>query len=175
MRVVMKVVSLCLIIVFFVTSYGADSREQNSAVFKVVFDEARGKLIATIPNHQIDDQLKSSFSELRFRKLTRESRAEYIARYFRDTINMQYNAFPMALGTTKLSYRSNYTQVTMDLAYMPKSASQFFVEIRSFEEFDEQQNLFEIEVLGEQTQSILLSKENDFTGLLDITRSLTGS
>jgi len=168
----MKAVFLFLCLSCVLACFEVQSGEKNEAVFKVVFDEARGKLIATIPNHQIDEQLENSFSELRFRKITRERRADYIARYFRDTINMQYNAFPMALGTTHLTYRPNHVQITMDLAYMPKSASQFYVEIRSFEEFDDQQNLFEFEVVGEQSQSIMLSKRNNFTGLLDITRSI---
>lgn len=154
------------LLLLLICNFSVLAKDYNKVIFQAHFGEKTGMLRATVPSALIDPELTTKYSELDGQYLTSDQRKAYLVRYLRDTVKLQYSAFPMALGNARIVERHKYTEIMVNLSYLPKSASQLLVEITSFGDNPEHQNEFTLNKEGLIAQKLTLNKRNDFTGLL---------
>ena len=159
----LRVLALLLLMV---SSFGVVAKEYNKVIFHAQFGEKSGVLRATIPSALIDPELSKKYPELKSSYLTSDQRKAYLVRYLRDTVKLQYSAFPMALGDSRIVERHKYTEIIVKVAFLPRSASQLLVEITSFADNPDHTNVFTLNKEGLIEQKLELNSRNDFTGLL---------
>lgn len=160
-------VSIFLIISVFCSVEVEARGKYNKLYFSVSFDKKRGVLRATLPNELIKPVIQEQYEEMEDDTYYQQHITEYLGRYLRQTVQLQYSAFPMALGEANVIPRHKYTDVEMSIGYLPKSASQLMVQITSFSEYVDE-NVFVFTDLSQMSQKVSLQSNNQHTALLMI-------
>jgi hypothetical protein len=130
--------------------------------FHAKFQNQTSELHIRIPTKLIEPTLKEHYEYLDGRSLTLKERNIYLEMYLRETVKLQYGAFPMALGESGIQHSQGMTKLVMKLAKLPKEARELLVTIDSFAENPQQKNVFKL-TKSYQKQTIALHGRNAFT------------
>jgi len=151
-----------VVILFVMMSFATPAMEQQAATFHAKFVANINELHVEVPTDLIEPTIKSHYQYLADRSLTQTERDLYLEMYLRETIKLQYGAFPMALGESGITQESDKTKLVMKLASIPKEARELLVEISSFAHNPKQKNVFKI-TKSFYKQSVALSTANAFS------------
>ena len=150
-----------VIALLFVAS-AAHTMEQKSVTFHAKFIANINELHVTIPTNLIEPTLKAHYQYLDGRELSQAESELFLEMYLRETVKLQFGAFPMALGESGVSHENGTTKLVMKLASLPKEANGLMVQINSFADHPKQKNLFKI-TKSLSKQSFALSSANSFS------------
>jgi hypothetical protein len=164
----MKNVLANLALVATVVSATASSNETNLAVFHANFDQSDSTLQITIPNQIVQPALHQYFPNLAGKELTDGEIKQYLALYIRNTVKLQYGAYPMALGEEGMVLDDKFINIIMKIGKIPRNAHELSVEINSFEFLPEQNNVFKLSQFGDAKQELTLYAKNHFSASLPL-------
>lgn len=146
----------------------ASSNETNLAVFHADFEKIDSKLHITIPTEIVQPALHEYFPHLAGKALTETDIKQYLALYIRNTVKLQYGAYPMALGEEGMTMDSEYINIVMKLGKIPRGANELLVEINSFEFLPQQNNVFKLSKFGNAEQELTLYAKNRFSASVSL-------
>lgn len=146
-----------------VISTSASSNETNLAVFHANFDQVDSTLQITIPHKIVQPTLHQYFPSLAGKELTDREIKQYLALYLRNTVKLQYGAYPMALGEEGMTLDDDFINIVMKIGKIPLNAHELSVEINSFEFIPEQNNVFKLSQFGDAKQELTLYAKNSFS------------
>lgn len=135
---------------------------KESVTFHAKFVANVSELHVSIPSDLIEPTIKNHYAYLAGRALSQAELNLYLEMYLRETVKLQYGAFPMALGESGITHHSGMTKMVMNLAGLPAEAKELMVQINSFAQNPEQKNLFKI-TKSFHKQSFALSNANAFS------------
>lgn len=135
---------------------------QKPVTFHAKFVANVSELHISIPTNLIEPTIKGHYDYLANRALSQAEVNLFLEMYLRETVKLQYGAFPMALGESGISHQEGTTKLVMNLAGLPAEAKELMVEINSFAQNPKQQNLFKI-TKSFYNQSFALSNANAFS------------
>lgn len=138
------------------------SLKAEEVYFHAKFQNQKSELHISIPTKLIEPTLKDHYEYLDDRSLTLKEQNLYLEMYLRETVKLQYGAFPMALGESGIQHSQDMTKLVMKLAKLPKEARELLVTIDSFSENPQQKNVFKL-TKSYQKQTIALHGRNAFT------------
>lgn len=141
---------------------GSSSLIANEVHFHAKFQNLKNELHITLPTELIEPTLKAHYEYLDDRALTLKERNVYLEMYLRETVKLQYGAFPMALGESGIQQINGVTKLVMKLGKLPKEARELLVEISSFAHYPKQKNVFKL-TKSYQKQVMSLHARNAFT------------
>lgn len=153
---------IVLFTIVFFALYSANVHAQKSVTFHAKFVANVSELHVSIPSDLIEPTIKKHYSYLAGRDLSQAEINLYLEMYLRETIKLQYGAFPMALGESGITRQSGITKMVMNLAGLPAEAKELMVEINSFAQEPNQKNLFKI-TKSYYNQSFALNNANAFS------------
>lgn len=149
---------LFIVIVVFST----DVYAKKPVTFHAKFVANVSELHVSIPSGLIEPTIKAYYPYLAERTLSQAEVNLYLEMYLRETVKLQYGAFPMALGESGISRHNGVTKMVMNLAGLPAEANELMVQIDSFTQYPKQENLFKI-TKSYVKQSFSLSNANSFS------------
>lgn len=162
----MKLVNMfsrfCLFAIFAFAIFSTSAFAQKPVTFHAKFVANVSELHVSIPSDLIEPTIKGHYSYLADRNLSQAEVNLYLEMYLRETVKLQYGAFPMALGESGISHQNGETKLVMNLAGLPAEAKELMVQINSFTQHPNQQNLFKI-TKSFYKQSFALSNANAFS------------
>lgn len=135
---------------------------QKPVTFHAKFVANVSELHVSIPSKLIEPTIKGHYPYLANRALSQAEVNLYLEMYLRETVKLQYGAFPMALGESGISHQDGTTKLVMNLAGLPAEAKELMVQINSFAKNPKQENLFKI-TKSYFNQSFALSNANAFS------------
>lgn len=157
----MKCAVFMLLVMLSSTAFAETSK--NSAKFYASITHAHSELSIEIPTELVEPSIKGYFSYLDDKSLSQAEVDLYLEMYVRNTVKLQYGAFPMALGGSKISRKGAITYVSMRLAGVPEEAKEMWVEINSFVSEPEQLNVLQISRNASKPQLVELTYTNRYT------------
>lgn len=151
-----------ILALFSVTAFAAMAAEKNDVTFHAKFVANVSELHISIPTDLIVPTLQEHYQHLHNRELSQAEIDLYLEMYLRETVKLQYGAYPMALGESGITHEQGVTELVIDLAGLPKEARALLVQINSFAHNPKQKNVFQI-TKSIYKQSFALSNANAFT------------
>lgn len=141
------------------SSYASTAKD---VTFHAKFVANISELHISIPTDLIEPTLQEHYQHLGSRELSQAEINLYLEMYLRETVKLQYGAYPMALGESGIKHEQGITELVINLAGLPKEANELFVQINSFAQNPKQKNVFQI-TKSIYKQSYALSNANAFT------------
>lgn len=151
---------LFLVVLF--TIFSAHAHAKTPVTFHAKFVANVSELHVSIPSGFIVPTIKDHYPYLADKALSQAEINLYLEMYLRETVKLQYGAFPMALGESGISHQDGVTNMVMNLAGLPADANELMVQIESFNQYPKQENLFKI-TKSYFNQSFSLSNANAFS------------
>lgn len=160
------VVKCLLILVLLLVTTGVQAGAKQ-AVFHAKFIANVNELHVSIPNELIEPTIKQHYDYLSDRDLSAKETELYLEMYLRETVKLQYGAFPMALGQSGIKREEGVTKLVMQLAGIPKEARELVVRINSFANHPQQRNMFQL-TKSYYKQSFALNNDNAFSANISL-------
>ena len=158
----MHVIRLFLSLVLLVSSALCVAKSDKEVTFHAKFISNISELHIAIPSALIEPTIKAHYSHLADSRLSQKEKDIYLEMYLRETVKLQYGAFPMALGESGIRQEAGMTKLVMKLAGLPKEARELLVHISSFSQIPAQKNVFQI-TKSYYKQSFALNNANAFS------------
>ncbi len=162
MSLVKSVLAKSILMASFVSGM-ASAKETNLAVFHANFEQSDSTLHIMIPSEIVQPTLQEYFPSLEGKVLSEREIKLYLALYIRNTVKLQYGAFPMALGEEGMTLDDKFINIVMKIGKLPRSAHELSVEINSFASLPQQNNVFKFSKHGDAKQEFTLYAKNRFT------------
>ena len=143
-------------------SSNAFASASKNVTFHAKFVANISELHISIPTDLIEPTLQEHYQHLEGNQLSQAEMDLYLEMYLRETVKLQYGAYPMALGESGIKHDQGMTELVINLARLPKEANELFVQISSFAQIPKQNNVFQI-TKSIYKQSYALSNANAFT------------